>query len=84
METLEDQIAKALATDGVYLVEDEQLRRLWPDNQHRYAQVKEFAARHGWRLFAYGHGRGAMFAKKGRIRPRLQSKVDVDWWCGKN
>jgi hypothetical protein len=81
METLEDRIAKSLATDGVCLVDDEQLCRVWPDSQHRYMQVKEFAALHGWRLFAYGQGRGAIFAKKGRIKPKLQSKVDLQWWC---
>ena len=48
------------------------------------AQVKDFANSHGWRLFAYGDGRGAMFAKKGRASTRLRAELDVEWWCGSN
>ena len=84
MESLEHQINTALERQGVFVVEDEELRRLWPDARHRYIQVKDFAAAHGWRLFAYSDGRGAMFAKKGRASTKLRAKLDLEWWCGSN
>lgn len=82
MNTLAHEINKALDSQGVYLVADEQLRRLWPDPDHRYLQVKEFAASNGWRLFAYGEGRGAMFVKKRRSRGEIDPELDLEWWCG--
>jgi len=84
MEPLENQITDALEKQGVYVVRDEELRQIWPDPRHRYIQVKDFAAAHGWRLFAYGDGRGAMFAKKGRASSSVRAKLDVEWWCGSN
>jgi len=84
MESLAHQITDALERQGVYVVRDEELRRIWPDAKNRYIQVKDFATSHGWRLFAYGDGRGAMFAKKGRASTRLRARLDVEWWCGSN
>jgi len=84
MESLADQITDALEKQGVYVVQDEELRRIWPDTRNRYRQVKDFATSHGWRLFAYGDGRGAMFARKGRANTWLRAKLDVEWWCDAN
>lgn len=43
MESLADQITDALERQGVYVVRDEELRRIWPDAKNRYIQVKDFA-----------------------------------------
>ena len=84
MKSLAHQITDALERQGVYVIRDEELRRIWPDAKNRYLQVKDFANSHGWRLFAYGDGRGAMFAKKVRASTSLLAKLDVEWWCGSN
>jgi hypothetical protein len=78
VETVAREISEALQKNAVYLISDADLRQLWPDLQQRYTQIKEFAAAHGWRLFAYGDGRGAMFIRKGKATPDVRSKVDLE------
>ena len=84
MKSLADEITHLLERQGVCVIRDEELRRIWPDGRSRYLRVKDFATSHGWRLFAYGDGRGAMFAKKGRANSRVRAELDVAWWCNSN
>lgn len=82
VETMTREISEGVQKDGVYVIRDEDLRRLWPDLRYRYLQVKDFAAAHGWRVFAYGDRRGAMFIRKGKAPAALRSKLDLEWWYG--
>ncbi len=64
MQTLERAVSEGLAKDQSYTIRSEELYRLWPvpwAEQER--KVKEFAEAHGWRLFHYSHGIGAVLVK---------------------
>jgi hypothetical protein len=84
LELVAKEISEAVQKDGAYIIRDAELRRIWPDLRQRYIQLKDFAAAHGWRVFAYGDGRGAMIIPKGRADRALRSKLDLEWWCGRS
>ena len=62
MEQLVQQVESALQTQTYCFVRPDELQRVWPhvDETHREQVVREFAHQHGWRVFSYNRGVGAM------------------------
>lgn len=63
MEILVQHIESVLQSQKHCFVRPEELYRVWPDipDEQRESVVREFAHRHGWRIFSYGRALGAMF-----------------------
>ena len=62
MELLVQHVESALKTQRHCFVRPEELQRVWPHvgEAHREEVVREFAQQHGWRVFSYNRGVGAM------------------------
>jgi hypothetical protein len=73
MKQLERMVADTLEKEGLCIVPEEHLRRVWPDDTDRHVQVARFADKHAWMLFSYSDYQGAIFA---RVRgPRTKCKA---------
>ena len=61
MKILAARIAMDLKSAKHCSVYEPELRRVWPDEINRRAQIASFAKKHGWRLRHYSHGFFAIF-----------------------
>jgi len=69
METLKENIMAHLAGRDFSLIPEEELERVWPDAGLRVAEIEQFADKHGYQLFSYTKGRGAIFTRRDATQP---------------
>src|SRR4051794_40116748 len=63
------EISSRLASDSHFAIYEPDLNRVWPKNGiNREAEIRKFAAEHGWELRYYKDGLCAIFAKAGAAR----------------
>jgi hypothetical protein len=67
MQTLERAVSDGLAKDRACTIKPEELDRLWPiPLREQEYKVREFAEAHGWDVFHYSDGIGAVLVKANR------------------
>ena len=64
MEILSSKIAATLEREPYCLVPISELARVWPNPFNRLLELQRFADQHGWTVFSYSAGLGAMFVPK--------------------
>jgi hypothetical protein len=73
MQLLVDEISTCLETEPHFAIYEPDLDRVWPKNGiNREAEIRKFAAEHGWELRYYKDGFCAIFAKVGAKRHSAQ------------
>jgi hypothetical protein len=65
MQMLVQQIESTLQVEKACFVRPWELERVWPaiPDEERQNIVRDFAGKHGWRIFSYNRNLGAMFVQ---------------------
>ena len=67
LQTLTRAVSEGLEKDRSYTIKPEELNRVWPvSSREQEHKVREFAEAHGWNVFHYSHGVGAVLVKANR------------------